>query len=72
LIELADGRRGRVTYNHLDGTGIKLDCPPLTEQQIDDLNSFEAGDDLMPDVMLRAPYRFAWLECVPDYRVIEE
>ncbi len=72
LIELSDGRRGRVVYHHLDGTGIQIDCPPLADEQIDSLNQMEAGDDLKPDVMLREPYKNSRLECVADYEVINE
>lgn len=73
LVELPDGRRGRVTYHHLDGTGIKFDIPPLTDAEKEALNRFEASDFWKPDALLRDNYSGAWCECVgADFKVIEE
>lgn len=83
LIKLADGRRGRVVYNSLDGVGINLSEESLTNQEIEMLlgscplfdskepQSFP--DNLIPKVMLREPYKGCndEIEYVGDYEVVE-
>lgn len=73
LIKLSDGRTGRTVYNNLDGVGIKLDCPPLSKEEEQQLRLFNAPDEYKPDVMLRGYYPNAFCECYDgDYEIIEE
>ena len=81
LIELPDGRRGRIVYNGLDGQGINLSekplaledreillgtCPLFEEQQPENFPSY-----LVPKVMLRNKYTDE-IECVEEYKIIQE
>lgn len=59
LIRLDDGREGRTVYHGPDGYGIKFDLPPLTHTQVEQIQSWEAGDEWEPDLMLK-DYEGEW------------
>lgn len=81
LIELGDGRRGRVVYNGLDGQGINLREAPLSQADLDLLETTcpifpqdvsHVPKHLFPKVMLRNPYPNQDMECVSNYWEVEE
>lgn len=83
-IEMADGTKGTVVYNGLDGRGIRYGHFDLSEEQIDCLKNsnplFRGSEDaspvelgLRPEAMLRGPYPSADCDCIGDeFEVVRE
>lgn len=82
LIELPDGRRGRIVYNGLEGQGINLSDAPLSKEE---MNAIKGTNPLFGEhprsfpgylrmrVYLREPWQGAdGFECVTGERWIDE
>lgn len=79
-IIMADGTKGTVVYNNLDGVGIRYGHFDLSKDEIEYLKtsgtSFEHDENpppssrLIPEAMLREHYPSATLPCIgEDYEV---
>ena len=62
LIQIPDGRIGRVVYHSIDGYGVRWGTEPADENDLPE-----------PDAMLRKPYVIAAYECVgEEWEIIAE